>query len=174
MHCLTDDEATSKNIRQAFADISAEAGAGCSVLVVFDMSTVEIQGGPEAGFYFCPHDYRCEGMRIYVYACVHVFIYTYFWLHIFMCDVYPMILLLDPFDMHIFCSNANRRGSGIHTDELIDWAGSLRSACCSMFITTVYIGSKLDSDAQVLPFARARLQLLTRGRSRQRHTSGRA
>ena len=87
---------------------------------------------------------------------------------------YPMILLLDPFDMHIVCSNANRRGSGIHTDELIDWAGSLRSACCSMFVTTVYIGSKLDSDAQVLPFALARLQLLTRGRSRQRHTSDRA
>lgn len=60
MHCLTDAHATSKNIRQAFADISAEAGAGSSVLVVFDMSTVEIQGGPEAGFYFCPHDYRCD------------------------------------------------------------------------------------------------------------------
>jgi hypothetical protein len=60
VHCLTDAQATSKNIRQAFADISAEAGAGSSVLVVFDMSTVEIQGGPEAGFYFCPHDYRCE------------------------------------------------------------------------------------------------------------------
>jgi len=56
---LTDAQATVKNIRQAFADISAEAGDGCSVLVVFDMCTVEIQGGPEAGFYFCPHDYRC-------------------------------------------------------------------------------------------------------------------
>ena len=58
VHCLTDEQATSKNIRQVFADISAEAGAGCSLLVVFDMPTVEIQGGPEAGFYFCPHDYR--------------------------------------------------------------------------------------------------------------------
>ena len=60
VHCLTDAQATSKSIRQAFADISAEAGAGCSVLVVMDMPTVEIQGGPEAGFYFCPHDYRWQ------------------------------------------------------------------------------------------------------------------
>ncbi len=49
-------------------------------------------------------------------------------------------------------SNANRRGSGLHTDEIIDWAGSLRSDNCSMFISTVYIGAKLDSDAQVPPF----------------------
>lgn len=64
VHCLTDELATSTSIRQAFADISAEAGAGCSVLVVFDMPTVEIQGGPEAGFYFCPHDYRCQCMPV--------------------------------------------------------------------------------------------------------------
>ncbi len=64
VHCLTDEHATSTSIRQAFADISAEAGAGCSVLVVFDMPTVEIQGGPEAGFYFCPHDYRCPRMPV--------------------------------------------------------------------------------------------------------------
>ncbi len=32
------------------------------MLVVFDMPTVEIQGGPEAGFYFCPHDYRWDAL----------------------------------------------------------------------------------------------------------------
>ncbi len=32
---------------------------------------------------------------------------------------------------------------------MVDWAGSLRSDSCSMFVTTVYIGNKLDSDAQV-------------------------
>ena len=78
VHCLTDERATSTSIRQAFADISAEAGAGCSVLVVFDMATVEIQGGPEAGFYFCPHDYRCQCCRRTPYprTCVG-------------CDVWP-------------------------------------------------------------------------------------
>jgi hypothetical protein len=46
-------------------------------------------------------------------------------------------------------SNADRRASGLHTDEIVDWAGSLRSDSCCMFVTTVYIGCKLDSDAQV-------------------------
>ena len=35
----------------------------------------------------------------------------------------------------------------------MDWAGSLRSESCSMFVSTVYIGAKLDSDAQVTAFS---------------------
>lgn len=130
VHCLTDERATSTSIRQAFADISAEAGAGCSVLVVFDMPTVEIQGGPEAGFYFCPHDYRCQCCRYTPYPRT--------------CVVLHSVTIHSR--KH---SNADRRSSGLHTDEIVEWAGSLRSDCCSMFITTVYIGSKLDNDAQV-------------------------
>ncbi len=81
--------------------------------------------------------------------------------------------ILIYFLSHIsFLSNADRRGSGIHTDELISWASSLRSECCSMFVTTVYIGSKLDSDAQVLPLEFVYFYCLTHQYSRRHHILG--
>jgi hypothetical protein len=70
-------------------------------------------------------------------------------------------------------SNADRRGSGLHTDEIIDWAGSLRSQSCSMFITTVYIGAKLDSDAQVSALCTCACAMTHYFRSPLRPTSGR-